>query len=213
MASDQYDAYQIYDNFFNGTISYRKDSSFFNPYGSIIATKLQKFYENKENLEKFPMKGLTDDTVNEYLLSKPEILNLGRNRDGGVLSVISNCWSEYRGELVKSLDGLVKFANGTNALNVYGKCAEQYQEEINQPFNIVGKTGSYKNVPDISGRYKFYLAFENSRCRGYRAFKNFDFQKNIQKKKRYFTFHPFFFDFFNFLNNNHERAVDNRKTL
>ena len=96
------DAYQIYDNFFNGTMSYRKDSSFFNPYGSIIATKLQKFYENKANLERFPMKELTDDILDEYLISKPDILNLGRNRDGGVLSVISNCWSEYRGGRVSS---------------------------------------------------------------------------------------------------------------
>ena len=173
------DAYQIYDNFFNGTMSYRKDSSFFNPYGSIIATKLQKFYENKANSERFPMKELTDDILDEYLISKPDILNLGRKRDGGVLSVISNCWSEYRGGLVKSLDGMLKFANGTNALNVYGKCADQYQEKINQPFNIVGKTGSYKNVPDISRRYKFYLAFENSRCRGYSAFE----KSHIHNKK------------------------------
>jgi len=131
--------YHSFDNFFNATLSYRLDSDYKVPYGSIG-------YLEKQH---------------DWKLKNPEIIDFNI-KNHGVLSVISNCASTYRNDLVKKLDSLIILPNGDNGLSVYGHCSKLLSSN---PKSSEIPRGS--GITELSKNYKFYLAFENSKCKDY----------------------------------------------
>ena len=168
--------YSIYDNFFNATLSYRKDSTFWSPYGSVISTRLIQFYENKKLNNKWtiPSEYLTQDILDDYFDSEEYAIFdsnkvFSQNFDKkdlkfkqGVLSIVSNCNSVYRTNYIKKLDNLLFFENGTKALKVFGKCGNHDLDE-----SSFSNPKSFRSIPEISKDYRFFLSFENSKCLDY----------------------------------------------
>lgn len=130
--------YHSFDKIFNATLSYRLDSKYKVPYGSI------GYLEKKHKLK-----------------LKPENLDFNRKQHG-VLSVISNCASTYRNDLVKKLDSLIKLPNGDHGLSVFGHCSKLLSSN---PKSSEIPRGS--GIAELSKTYQFYLAFENSKCKDY----------------------------------------------
>ena len=146
-----------YDNFFNATLSYRFDSTFWFPYSSMIMNKL-KWLNSTEPSDK----NLDKNVKNSLKNLKPNQL--------GVAAAISNCASAYRGKLVRKLSNLIKFPNGTKALDVFGACKDRYQKYPSKNRDYFIETSLKKGfweLPKVLKNYKFYFAFENSRCRNY----------------------------------------------
>ena len=69
--SPEYHQYGLhaYDNFFNATMTYRQDSSFFWPYGSLTLTKLTRYYDAKYkqyNPFPVPFAKLTQNSLDDF---------------------------------------------------------------------------------------------------------------------------------------------------
>ena len=144
--------YSRHNNFFNATISYRKNSSFHYPYGSIsILGRLAKVKNVKE-------------------WEVPE-------KKYGAIVAFSNCRVAFRNKLISTLVESVKFRNGTPAFDVIGKCANLVQTNqtrllTENRLKEMGLDLSNRKAKLPTKQYHFYMAIENSRCRDYRAFKN-----------------------------------------
>ena len=168
-------SYKYLDGFFNATMTYRSDSTFFTPYSNLALTKLTRYYSarySQYNPMPIPIEKLTQQKLDDYYSNLPD-----ENHELGVIAVISNCRSVYRSRAVRTLENLIRWPNGTKALDVYGRCAEKYQEEPgpgkNETFQKeLGRDP--RRVPQVVSKYKFYLAIENSRCKGYITEKFFD---------------------------------------
>lgn len=187
-----------YDNFFNATLSYRFDSTFWFPYSSMIKNKLTWFFdpsyrsilkndeksaksESYDILKSYPnqtdrwnhkiahfekQKTVTDKELNDNLKNGPNLVN-----DLGVAAAISNCEPQYRGKLVEKLSNMLRYPNGDHALDIFGACRNRYQkyESKTRDFfqNNTMQRGTHQSLPQTLKNYKFFLSFENSRCRHY----------------------------------------------
>lgn len=143
-----------YDNFFNMSMTYRRDSDVFSPYATIYQIKILAWC-SAQNQGDVPL------TWNAILNKKcvfPEsqkILNdhykiwvksdiLGRKRERGVIGLISNCIAFYRSSFAKELNKRLNkvwvvapsdFVNSSNvpvvppihSLEIYGQCAAGIQ--------------------------------------------------------------------------------------
>ena len=89
--------------------------------------------------------------------------------------MVSNCKSKYRNLLLEKLFKLVKFPDGTPAVDVYGACKRNFPKT---PYRDIRIDQAHKNSYSMDGiephlalkyysEYKFYLSFENSRCTDY----------------------------------------------
>ena len=88
----------------------------------------------------------------------------------GVAAVVSNCRSLSRNNLLVQLSSKLKLSDGTQALDIYGKCAESLAtpgpNRITELDQIL-KTDEDHNPNDLIPflrKYKFFLAIENSQC-------------------------------------------------
>ena len=149
-----------YNRFFNHTMSYRLDSTIQMPYSSLSEVKLYEFkYNNKlQNVD------LNDENLDKNF-RKP-ILKKTR----GVIVVMSLCRGDYRMDLVKKLDGILKFENGSKALEVYGKCSNKLQnvtvKNLNDKLSIHQRKTKVL-LHEVTSDYKFYVSIENSFCKDY----------------------------------------------
>ena len=139
--------YSKHNNFFNATISYRKNSSFRYPYSSIADINR--------------LMGWT--SMKEWEVPKKKY---------GAIVAFSNCRVEFRNKLISKLAELVKFKNGTPAFDVFGKCADLVQTNESRLLteNRIKEMGldlSDRKSKLPTKQYHFYMAIENSRCRDY----------------------------------------------
>merc|ERR1712071_328537 len=113
----------MYDRFINATATYRLDSSYVMAYGNAVG--VSRYVKQVDGIKD------TDPLDIQKRHSKPR----------GAVVIISNCRSARRNFLIKRLSQLVRWANGTQALEVYGKCAETWSSEIiNETPNTILQT-------------------------------------------------------------------------
>lgn len=111
-----------YGNFFNWTLTYRRDSDFWLPYTTYKVRSATK-------------------VSSDYAKGKTKL----------AVAFISNC-NKRRMTIVKKLSEHLP-------VDIYGSCGNKGR---------VCKTGNSKRcMSDLLSKYKFYLAFENSRCKYY----------------------------------------------
>lgn len=142
--SEDRNQYSIYENFFNATMTYRGDSTYHFPYGSLVDTKL-KYTEFSET-------------------SIP-------HKTHGVAALVSNCKIGYRNEIISRLYELLRVDKEFSVLDIYGACATEYNHTHANPdrlheIDTIGKNDTVKLLSYLS-RYKFFLAIENSKCKDY----------------------------------------------
>ena len=176
--------YNYMNGFFNGTMTYLPDEylgnsefNFWFPYDSIGSIKLKALLDEKLTKqlesEKFykenSYKQATFD-ANFKELDFPE-------KKYDVAAVVSHCRSIYRNNLIKNLK---REMNGN--IDLYGEC---FINELNNSraqklskiyLNRSNKLNfdKYQDLFDLLKQYKFYLAFENSRCEYYISEKIFE---------------------------------------
>ena len=161
-----------YDGFFDASFTYRRDSTFYLPYSSVVYLKL-KYWFNIANWGKKNVPYPTEHELHEAY-SKQELTAWK-----GVVGVISNCRSEYRNNLVSKLIPFLTWDNSSSAIDLYGGCSEQLfkmSEKYRTKRSIMkGKrAGTWMELPKLLTGYKFYLSFENSKCKDYKlVFSNF----------------------------------------
>ena len=151
--------YTRFNNFFNATLTYRFDSTFpaFNLNGDIFD---QMQLRSESNIQENMFK----------ILEKPELLS--QYKPYGVMIAFSNCRAKIRLNMVERLNILL-YPN----MNVLGKCSKfmklpnNLSNKYPEPNLPAGATKSWrggsKSQQQIFQNYKFYLAFENSRCTDY----------------------------------------------
>ena len=109
--------YSKFDGFFNGTITYRTDSTFRQTYGSIGVLEHTELGEFKKRAR------------------------VSFDKKHGAVAIITNCASDYRNDLVKKLDKLVKNSDGTLGLDLFGNCGQKLtdrkQDEARKRANTV----------------------------------------------------------------------------
>ena len=174
-----------FDNFFNATMSYRHDSTFFMPYGSLIQNKIIKYYNSgfregfykmgigEENLVKYSE--MTDGILDGYVESIEKMEKEGKEKESslGAIAIVSNCKALYRIKTLKYLAKLLKYPNGTLALDAYGSCGKHIQprpvedQDLGHPAGPAPLAHGFYSIPHLSRHYKFYFSFENSRCKDY----------------------------------------------
>ena len=138
---------KLYNHMFNWTATYRTDSDVTYTYGNILS-------RNTQAKTKPPYPWLVDkNEIHERFIKDfdPQPLDFDeveRNlpeRNGSALWAVSNCASWYRLKFVKELK---KYMD----VEIFGECG----------------TGRSKKTWYIDEtKYKYYLAFENSKCRDY----------------------------------------------
>ncbi|XP_015588972.1 alpha-(1,3)-fucosyltransferase C isoform X1 [Cephus cinctus] len=131
-----------FNNFFNWTITYRRDADIMRPYGVV---KIIKTNEIIPPYLPAVWKNLTDTSVPK------EIDLIVQNKTKMAAWFVSNCFTSSRRENV--VKRLQKYMD----IDIYGKCGK-----LECPREI--ETECYEKLND---NYFFYLSFENSLCRDY----------------------------------------------
>jgi len=149
------------------SMTFRSDSSFPYPYGTLISSKMLAF-KNKFP-EDFEKRVLTTDEINKFYKTHiDDVFRIGKSQ--GAISLVSNCKGFRRGEVITFFDKYFNWKNGTKALDVFGKCQKKYQPEVSKirldNTKNISQSGHQQNSALIS-RYYFVLAFENSNCTEY----------------------------------------------
>lgn len=188
--------FRQFDGFFNASMSYRFDSTFWLPYSSMIRNKIYtyvgskygagfvprhtKFKEESKGMvfekksfiddEKLSFEKLTDEILLKQFRHDMEQINGDQVNPLGVATAVSHCSAPYRGKTVKTLTDLIRYPNGSHAVDVYGACKSHYQKYDTEARDNLQNTTmdvGYFSLPYTLKNYKFYLSFENSRCRHY----------------------------------------------
>lgn len=157
--------YKHRDKIYNYTMTYRHDSSVPLPYNTLWAVK-KKFKDSiiqKMVNEKAPESEVEDKKLKSphEVFKIPTSRNIASEKKFGVLAVVSNCRSYYRNHIMATLKKLVKWPDGSTAVELYGKCGSRYD---NNP-NNTGYISS--DIFNRANQFRFYLAIENSRCYDY----------------------------------------------
>ena len=109
---------------------------------------------------------VTDSLIDNYWQNTPQIVP----RNYGVMAAVSNGGAAYRAKGIHILSELIKFPNGTLALDVFGRSHGKLSPHSSENYIRLQKEemkAGYYNLPKVIQHYKFYLSFENSRCRHY----------------------------------------------
>jgi hypothetical protein len=138
-------------NYFNWTMTYRRDSDIFlrDYYGSFVSKssinentreKRYKYYYNEERNRSSSHKKLNDDG------DELDFTELIRRKSKMIMWLVGNCFTTIRREeYVRQLSQYVP-------IDIFGKCTQECPSNCDEM---------------IRTNYKFYLAFENSWCPDY----------------------------------------------
>lgn len=144
----------VYDNFINATKTYRMDSTYPVAYG--YADAVSNRLRESDNIS----------------TADPLPVTKRHNKIRGAVAMISNCRSSRRNVLITRLSELVRWPNGTRAIEVYGKCAKKLSIMNDTPNPILARPRAFdpegrQKQKEALKQYKFYLSFENSQCKDY----------------------------------------------
>ena len=172
--------YRYLNGFFNKTMTYIPESDYWFPYGSIGLVKLRALLDEQVvkklgsarfSKQEFYRKATFDANFKE--LDFPEKIY-------PVAAVVSHCRSKYRNELILKIQEEI----GVENLDLYGDCFKSQKksraENLTKTYLESDKNlkklefGKYNSLYHLLKNYKFYLAFENSRCDHYITEKIFD---------------------------------------
>lgn len=158
-ANDEF-PYNSFDDFFNWTMTYRLDSDFPSPYGSMDLKNNNKLSDDQSAGFDFRKIGMKDYAIPTNLSDSIEITTSKFQRKKSLVAwMVSNCYTASRREAY--VFELQKYIQ----VDVYGDC-----------INAVSPKNKLLSCPKrlkdecwdmINEKYKFYLAFENSFCDEY----------------------------------------------
>jgi len=153
------------DNLYNYTMTYRHDSDVPYPYSNLWELKRNfKDHLIDKMISENATKSDIDDTISKSpheTFKIPVSRNIASEKKFGVLAVVSNCKSGQRNNIMKTLKNLVKWPDGSSAVELYGKCGSRFDNDHNN----TGRIGNH--VFDRASQFRFYLAIENSGCYDY----------------------------------------------
>lgn len=145
------------DNYFNWTMTYKKNSDFYLPYGRVFA-KRQHPPAGSPELEQI---------IREFGQNNQ---HLAHNRsDNKAAWFVSHCATQARRE--KYVKELQKFM----PVQVYGKCATSFHKKDERL--TCSRQDESECYLMLENKYKFYLSFENSLCSDYVTEKFFNVLK------------------------------------
>jgi len=155
--SERTESLAAYNNFFTDTITFRLDSTLPDIHTTLFDIQVKDsvipenhFYDEEK---------LVADFAN-YVIP---------NKTKGALSVIFNCGNQNRLKLVAELLRLLKFPDGSRALEVGGGCRDKIYKlaGISDAETLNLARGKFTGVTSLSKDYYFYLSFENTHCNDY----------------------------------------------
>ena len=154
------------------SMTYKLDSSFPRPYGSIMLSKIKAIELSFKNTKPWL---LSDFEINKKYRQHINMV-FEHDKIQGAISLISNCKGYKRGEVIKFFDKYFKWKNGTKAIDVFGKCQKKYQPVASEIrlTSLKPSSHSLEKTSKFIGRYFFTLAFENSNCQDYITEKFFE---------------------------------------
>ena len=139
--------------FFNWSMTYRMDSTFYTPYGGFVKTR------------DHPLGSKLRDIAKEFGERNQAIARKTKSA-AGIVQIVSNCKSQSKREkLLKSMQKLIR-------VDIYGSCGP-----LKCPRSGAGGDAGWKCYQMLERRYKFYLAWENALCKDYVTEKFFEITK------------------------------------
>lgn len=138
--------YQVLEDFFNNTMTFREDSDIVVPYARMKATSLGSSLATSSSSDWLDRKNLGP------LAGQPA---RNTSRSHAVLFVSSHCVTDSNRE------GMVRRLNNTVRVTFRGKCAKLWEHQSSP--GVEGRKGTQL----LRGDFYFYLAAENSLCRDY----------------------------------------------
>ena len=145
------------DGIFNWTMTYRRDSDFYKPYGQFHQVKPHP--EGKE----------LDEYIREFGMKNQHLARLNKN-----ISSLQAAWFVSHCATVARREKYVKAMQNHMDVHVYGKCSHGYTKRR------CGRDKELECYKMMDKHYKFYLSFENSVCDDYLTEKYFNiFRYNV----------------------------------
>lgn len=147
------------ERYFNWTMTYRRDSDIWSPYGHVFSANINKrAYLQSVEQGKHPRTVKTDIVSG---IAGKNYTQIYRNKTKTALWLVGHCQSNSEREAL--VDEMGKFAD----IKIFGKCAKKRVAPVHED----------DTWPD---QYKFFFAFENSYCRDYVTEKVFEwFQRDM----------------------------------
>lgn len=146
------------DHYFNWTMTYKKSSDFYLPYGRVVAKKSHPPIGSPE-LEKL----IADFGKNNQYLAH------NRTRNATAAWFVSHCATQARRETY------VKQLQDSMPVQVYGKCAMSFHKKDQR--KVCSRQDEDECYIMLEKKYRFYLSFENSLCGDYVTEKFFNILK------------------------------------
>jgi alpha-1,3-fucosyltransferase len=147
----------LLDNYFNWTMTYKKNSDFYLPYGRVVQIRPHPPPGSPE----------LDQLIQDYGEKNRHLVH--NRTENSAAWFVSHCATQARREKY------AKIMQKYMTIDVYGKCAKQFHRASQR------KTCSRANEWDcykmLETNYKFYLSFENSVCSDYVTEKFFNIFK------------------------------------
>nr|CDJ81946.1 Glycosyl transferase domain containing protein [Haemonchus contortus] len=131
--------YQVPRNFFNATMTYRRDSRYFLPYGQFVPLTPQ------------------DKEREDVAVSEQKVLDALKRKTRGSLIFVSNCNTRSKREHV--IKQLGQFTDVT----VRGACQKQLSSDNST--ELICKSDC--DDDSLIATHRFYISFENSLCKDY----------------------------------------------
>lgn len=143
----------LYNGFFNWTITYRQDSDITLPYRNVLKhpTIVSNMSDSKKPHHQIDSLDALDPD-HKHQPKKVEQKNFAKGKNKLIVAMISNCRNQ-RMNLVRELQAHIP-------VDVYGKCG-------NKGKICTETTGQSTCLSRVLSQYKFYLSFENSQCTDY----------------------------------------------
>ena len=153
----EYIDYRKKNGFYNYTMTYRLDSEIPWPYFTLFELMCM---EKERAIRSAQRKKQSISSINELeahspksFFSLPLTYNATSKKSKKILAVISNCNNKERIRMISILQKNIKTPDGKRAIDFYGACSQNPKK--------------VEKLENLRAQYKFYLAFENSKCLDY----------------------------------------------